>query len=375
MTGISRRSWLKKASLSSGIAMLGSTGFVPSLSAEEIRKFNPRPFEGPVRLGSNENPYGPSKSMRKAMVDGFELGCRYPWSYTKELENMIAEKEGVPTDHIVLTAGSTEGLKIAGIAFGAGEGEILTCAPTFLSMMTYAELWGKEINWVPLTKDHDFDLNEIEKRVSSQTKLVFLCNPNNPTGKLLPADRVLDFCETVSKKTIVFSDEAYYEYITEPNYPSMVQLVKKGADVIVSRTMSKIYGLAGIRLGYLIAKPEIAKQLRDRVVANVSVMAIEAGKAALRDTEFYNFSLRKNLEAKDLIIQTLDELKLSYLPSHANFVFFHAGKDIVELNKLMEAKNIIIGRPFPPFNDWCRVSTGTVEEVMAFNQALREILG
>jgi histidinol-phosphate aminotransferase len=185
----------------------------------------------------------------------------------------------------------------------------------------------------------------------------------------------LDFCETVSKKTIVFSDEAYYEYITEPNYPSMVQLVKKGADVIVSRTMSKIYGLAGIRLGYLIAKPEIAKQLRDRVVANVSVMAIEAGKAALKDTEFYNFSLQKNLEARNLIIQTLDELKLHYLPSHANFVFFQSGKDIVELNKLMEAKNIIIGRPFPPFNDWCRVSTGTIEEVTVFNQALKEILG
>jgi histidinol-phosphate aminotransferase len=139
--------------------------------------------------------------------------------------------------------------------------------------------------------------------------------------------------------------------------------------------MSKIYGLAGIRLGYLIAKPEIAKQLRDRVVANVSVMAIEAGKAALKDTEFYNFSLQKNLEARNLIIQTLDELKLPYLPSHANFVFFQSGKDIVELNKLMEAKNIIIGRPFPPFNDWCRVSTGTIEEVTVFNQALKEILG
>ncbi len=375
MTGITRRSWLKKASLSSGLAMLGSAGFVPALTAEEIRKYNPRPFDGIVRLGSNENPYGPSESMRKAMTAGFDLGCRYPWGYNKELEKMIAAKEGVPEDHIVLVAGSTEGLKIAGVTFGGGDGEILTCAPTFLSMMSYAELWGKDINWVPLTKDLDFDLDEIEKRVSSETKLVFLCNPNNPTGKLLPADRVLDFCETVSKKTIVFSDEAYYDYITEPNYPSMVELVKKGADVIVSRTLSKVYGLAGIRLGYLVARPALAAQLKDRVVANTNIMAIEAGKAALADKDFYQFSLQKTLEAKAMIIQTLDELKLPYLPSHANFVFFQSGKDIVELNKIMEARNIIIGRPFPPLNDWCRVSTGTLEEVAVFNQALKEVLG
>ena len=374
MKGLSRRDWLKTTSLGSGLALLGGVGIVPSLSAEEIKKYNPRPLAGPIRLGSNENPYGPSESMRKAMVAAFENSCRYPWGYNASLVKMIAEKEGVPEDHIVLVAGSTEGLKVAGITFGQG-GEIITCSPTFLSMMEYAELWGTEINWVPLTKDLDFDLDEIEKRVTYETRLVFLCNPNNPTGKLLPADRVMDFCETVSKRAVVFSDEAYYDYITEPNYPSMVELVKKGHDVVVSRTLSKVYGLAGIRLGYLIARPELAKKLSDRVVANTNIMAIEAGKAALADKDFYRFSLQKTNEAKAMIIQTLNELKLPYLESHANFVFFQSGKDIAELGKTMAQKGVLIGRPFPPLNDWCRISTGTFEEMALCNQAIKEVLG
>jgi histidinol-phosphate aminotransferase len=374
MKGLSRRDWLKRTSLGSGMALLGSTGIVSTLSAEEIKKYNPRPLAGPIRLGSNENPYGPSESMRKAMIAAFDNGCRYPWGYNAPLVKMIAQKEGVPEDYVVLTAGSTEGLKVAGLTFGRNR-EIISCTPTFLSMMEYAELWGTEINWVPLNKDLDFDLEEIEKRVSYETGLVFLCNPNNPTGKLLPVKQVMDFCETVSKRTVVFSDEAYYDYITEPNYPSMVELVKKGHDVVVSRTLSKVYGLAGIRMGYLIAKPDLAKKLKDRVVANTNIMAIEAGKAALADADFYKFALQKNEEAKAMIIATLNELKLPYLPSHANFVFFQSGKDVSELGKLMAEKGFIIGRPFPPLNDWCRVSTGTIEEIALYNQAIKEVLG
>ncbi|MBN7813616.1 histidinol-phosphate aminotransferase family protein [Algoriphagus sp. H41] len=374
MKGLSRRDWIKTTSLGGAFALLGGSGIASSLSAEEVRKYNPRPLAGPIRLGSNENPYGPSEAMRRAMTAAFDSGCRYPWSQNGSLAKMVAEKEGVPEDHIVLVAGSMEGLKVAGITFGRGR-EIISCAPTFLSMMEYAELWGTEINWVPLDKDLDFDLEEIEKRVSHETGLVFLCNPNNPTGKLLPADRVMDFCETVSRRTVVFSDEAYYDYITVPNYPSMVELVKKGKDVVVSRTLSKVYGLAGIRIGYLIARPELAQKLRDRVVANTNIMAIEAGKAALADQDFYRFSLQKNAEAKAMITQTLDELKLPYLESHANFVFFQAGRDISELGKTMAEMGFIIGRPFPPLNDWCRISTGTIEEITLYNQAIKSVLG
>lgn len=372
---LSRRQWLRSASFVGGTALLTGSGAISALSSEEVRKFNPRPLDSLVRLGSNENPYGPSLKVRKAMEDAFDLGCRYPWAFNSSLQKMIANKEGVPTDHIVLVAGSTEGLKISGITYAGPGDEIISGLPTFLSLMTYAETWGADINWVPLDKDLNYDLQEIEKRVSSKTKLVFLCNPNNPTGKLLPANEVLDFCNTVSQKAIVFSDEAYCDYIEDPNYPSMTKLVKEGKNVIVSKTLSKVYGLAGIRLGYLVARPDIAAKLSERVVANTNIMAIEAGKAALEDSEFYQFSLNKNKEARDLIESTLNQLKLPYLPSQANFVFFHANQDVSGLAKKMYEKGIIIGRPFPPLNDWCRVSTGTIEEVQLFNQALIETLG
>lgn len=372
---LSRRQWLRSASFVGGTALLTGSGAISALSSEEVRKFNPRPLDSLVRLGSNENPYGPSLKVRKAMEDAFDLGCRYPWAFNSSLQKMIADKEGVPTDHIVLVAGSTEGLKISGITYAGPGDEIISGLPTFLSLMTYAETWGADINWVPLDKDLNYDLQEIEKRVSSKTKLVFLCNPNNPTGKLLPANEVLDFCNTVSQKAIVFSDEAYCDYIEDPNYPSMTKLVKEGKNVIVSKTLSKVYGLAGIRLGYLVARPDIAAKLSERVVANTNIMAIEAGKAALEDSEFYQFSLNKNKEARDLIESTLNQLKLPYLPSQANFVFFHANQDVSGLAKKMYEKGIIIGRPFPPLNDWCRVSTGTIEEVQLFNQALIETLG
>lgn len=372
---LSRRDWLKSASLLGSITMLTGAASIGKLSAEEIKKFNPRPFDTPIRLGSNENPYGPSDAVRKAMRDNFDMGCRYPWAYNAPLREMIAQKEGVTPDHIVLVAGSTEGLKITGITFAGRGDEIISGLPTFLSMMEYAKIWGADINWVPLDKNLDYDLEEIEKRITAKTKLVFLCNPNNPTGKLLPAKKVLDFCETVSEKTMVFSDEAYYDYIEDPDYPSMVDLVKKGKNVIVSRTLSKVYGLAGIRLGYMVAKPEIAAKLNERVVANTNMMAIVAGKAALEDDDFYQFSLNKNLEARKMIEATLDQLQLEYLPSQANFVFFHAKQDVRKLAEVMMSKGVIIGRPFPPLDDWCRISTGTIEEVAFFNQALLETLG
>lgn len=174
---------------------------------------------------------------------------------------------------------------------------------------------------------------------------------------------------------MVFSDEAYYDYIEEENYPSMVELVKEGKNVIVSKTLSKIYGLAGIRIGYLIAKPEIAKMLSDRMVANLNMLAIDAAKAALEDEDFYKFSLEKNLQARKMIETTLRELKLEYLPSQANFVFFDSKQPVSSLAEKLMSKSIIVGRPFPPFDNWCRISTGTIEEVSIFNDAMISIYG
>jgi histidinol-phosphate aminotransferase len=374
MTDLSRRSWLKGAGLMSSLAVIGGIAPLHQLSAKEIKKFRPRPLTGNIKLSSNENPYGPSEKVRQAMISNFDQACRYPFSYSGELIEKIAAKESVSKDHIVLAGGSTEGLKVVGLTYGMNGGEIIAAQPTFLALMTYAAQWGGSVNWVPVDKNMMHDLDEMEKRISSKTKLIFLCNPNNPTSTLLPADRVLDFCNTVSDKVTIFSDEAYCDFIEDKNYPSMVSLVKKGKNIIVSKTFSKVYGLAGLRIGYMVAKPEIAAGLRKNIMAFTNVLAIEAAKNALDDQEFYDFSLNKTREAKKIILEGLDDLNLEYAPSNTNFIFFKSGRNIEKLQQQMLAKGIMVGRPFPPFDDWCRISTGTLEEVIQFNDALKKVL-
>ncbi len=365
----SRRDWLK-ASVGVGGLLLTPTQL---LTAQEKKKFNPRPLEPIIRLSSNENPYGPSARVRERVQQSFAHACRYPYAYSDHLAEILAQKHGVSPESILITGGSTEGLKVTGITFAANGGEIISGQPTFLAMMDYAKQWGATVNWVPVGADKGYDLEAIEKQISSKTKLVFLCNPNNPTGTLVPADKLLDFCATASKKTIIFSDEAYYDFIETPNYPSLVEAVKRGENVIVSKTFSKVYGMAGMRIGYLIAKPELAQQIRANLVAMSNVLAIEGAKEALKDEAFYRFSLEQNKLAKQQIYTLLDHLKLAYVPSHTNFVFFHAQKDIRELGPQFLKKGIRIGRPFPPFYDWCRISTGTQEEVALFVKAMQEI--
>lgn len=367
-----RRKWLQFT----GAAGLGATMLPNTLLAKASeRPTAPLSSYDYAKLDANENPFGPSPKVRQAMIDAFDSGCRYPFQKMNDLATAIAKKEGVTRSHIVMVSGSMEGLEAAGLTYGVGGGEIITANPVYKSLLTYAEHFGAYINKVPVTSNMQHDLAEMEKRVTNKTSLVFICNPNNPTGALIPKDQLVDFCSSVSKQAVVFSDEAYYDFITDPNYPSMVDMVKKGENVIVSRTFSKVYALAGLRVGYLIARPDIASRIRKNVMARANIMALTAAEAALNDDAFYQMSLDKANEAKAIIYKTLDELKLEYIPSHTNFVFFHSGMDIKKLQPMMRKKKVAVGRPFPPLNDWCRVSTGKIEDVQKFCSVLKEVLG
>lgn len=373
MQSLNRRQWLRTAGLAGAFSLTGGINTLANAEAV-VRRLHPKQT-GPIRLSSNENPFGPSQKVRQAMTDAFDLACRYPWSWVRELTDMIARREGVTPDHIIITAGSTEGLKITGMAYSWQGGEIVAADPTFQTLLTYSENFGAYVHRVPLDDDLQHDLDGMEKRITANTRLVFVCNPNNPTGTLLPATRMRDFCESVSKKTVVFSDEAYFDYVEERGYPSMVELVKAGLNVIVSRTFSKVYGLAGVRVGYLISRPDIIDRLNRHVVANTNILGIYAAKAALEDKEFYQYSLKKNAESRQIIYNTLDAMSLPYVRSHANFVFFKSGRDISGLMGAMKKENVMIGRPFPPLTDWCRISTGTIEDTEIFCEALMKVLG
>lgn len=327
---------------------------------------------GVIKLSSNENPYGPSEKVRQAMVAAFADACRYPAHERQELTQKIAKKYDLSPEHILVTIGSTEGLKIAALTY-AIEGEIVTADPTFEAMLYYAEQFGAHIVRVPVKQDMTTDLEGLERRISNNTNLVFLCNPNNPTGTIVDASQLLQFCEATAKRTMLFSDEAYYDYIAQPGYPSMVELVKKDFNVIVSKTFSKVYGLAGMRIGYLIARPDIIARLKNRQVERATVLSCHAAATALDEEDFYRFSLQKNSEAKQIIYNTLHELGLRYVTSHANFIFFETGRDIDDFRQQMLDLGIQVGRPFMPFRNWCRVSTGTIEEMQQLRSALLKV--
>lgn len=371
MKNIDRRKWLRTVGLSSGFALMG--GF-EALALETPRK-SISLSSGLVKLSSNENPYGPSERVRAAITNTFDEACRYPFAVLGDLVRMIAQKEGVTKDHIVVTGGSGEGLCAAGLVYGMRGGEIIAADPTFQQLLRFGEAHGAYVHRVAVDADMNHDLEAMAKRMTSKTQLIYICNPNNPTGTIIEKNVLRDFCSSVSEKAVVFSDEAYYDFITEPDYPSMVELVKKGNNVIVSKTFSKVYGMAGLRIGYLVARPDIASRLKRSVMARTNILAIAGAKEALKDDEFYKFSVLKAAEGKKLIYNTLDDLGLEYVKSHTNFVFFKSGRPIDGLISDMQKENVLIGRPFPPFYEWARISTGKIEEVELFGKALKKVLG
>lgn len=368
-----RRTWIRNIGLASAATLFGTYN---KIEAKPLHWYPPRPIlDGePIRLSANENPFGPSPLVRKSIQEAFDVACRYPSASRDGLLEAIAQKEGLTKDHIVITGGSTEGLKMCGLAYGLHTGEIIAADPTFKALTSYAEHFGAHIHRVPLDANLQHDLNAMEGRINNRTSLIFICNPNNPTGTLLPADDYRAFCEQASKKAIVFADEAYGEFIDDPNYPSMLELVKQGKNVVVSRTFSKVYGLAGMRIGYLIARPDIASRLIKHRMAYTNVLALHAAKTALAEEDFYQYSITKNQEAKAIIYQTLDELGLDYQKSQTNFVFFKTGKSIEHFIPMMLKEGVRVGRPFPPLVDWCRISTGTIKEMEILSSGLKKVL-
>ena len=374
MTPLDRRQWLKTAGLTGAFSLLtGARAIGDNHRSVEIPLAAPLQ-NGPVRLSSNENPFGPSAKVREAMVKAFDLGCRYTYGHDEKLKAMIAEREGLTPEHIVITGGSREGLNVTGLTFGLHNREIIAADPTYQGLLRYAEEFGAYVHRVGLDEELGHDLREMEKRITAKTGLMFICNPNNPTGTLLPFDRLKDFIGSVSGRTMVFLDEAYYDYIEEEGYPSGSYFVKEGQNVIISRTFSKVYGLAGIRIGYLMTRPDIAARLSRRLMANTNMLAIYAAMTAYGEKDFYKLSLQKNQESKQLIYAALDEMNLPYHKSHTNFVFFKTGRKIQDVIEAMLEQGVRVGRPFPPLTNWCRISTGTREHTQMFVDGIKKVL-
>lgn len=328
-----------------------------------------------IRLGSNENPYGPSERAKEAMRQIVLETNRYPFDAVADMKKILAEKEGVTPEHIAVGAGSGDLLAATGAAFSLEGGKILSGYPTFPMLMGYAEVFKATWNKVNLNDKLEYDYDKLASAITNDTRLVFICNPNNPTGTLVDPKIVRSFCEEVSKKVPVFSDEAYLEFLEPSQQVSMIDLVKNGSNVIVSRTFSKIYGLAGLRIGYIIAKPELIRKIqRTQPGIPTNQVGLAAAKASLGDTEFMAMSRKKNAEARKVLTDYLDKKGYFYGKSHTNFIMFDAKSDAQgKLNKLAEQGIAIRVWDYKGMQ-WLRVSIGTADEMKTFVKAYEGIV-
>ncbi len=370
---MNRRVWLRNSSMLAGATLLlGRESLAMPTVADGAGDSSAPDAESRARLASNENPYGPPKSARDAMMRAWDESNRYGPAGAPELRASLAAQWQVPADHILITQGSAEGLCASAAAFCAG-GEVISAQPTYDQLLSYAENLGAKIVRVPLDANLAFDLPAIERRVGPFTRMAFVVNPNNPTGTLVNADELEGFTKRVSAKAPVFIDEAYHEYVEVPGHRSMMPLVTQGYDVVVSRTASKIHGMAGLRVGFLVARPDILARIAAYRQGFPNAMALRAAIAAVQDSEAQQFVRRQNAASRDTIYRALDGLKRRYVPSHGNMVFFHTGRPINDVIRQFAERGIDVGRPFPPMLDWCRVSTGTPQDTERFVGALRGI--
>jgi len=330
---INRRAWFKSTLvLTGGLAV--SSSLVNQLLAAPVseaeRLFVPD-NDKLVRLGSNENPYWPSALARKAIQESMNNFNRYAFEHVREFKKVLAEKEGVSPDHIAVVNGSSETLCLTGMAIALEGGAVLSAFPTFRSLMDYAEKLHARWDKVDLDDFHKHDLDALAAAVKSDTRLMFLCNPNNPTGTVIEGKKYLSFCEEMSKKTLVFSDEktlvfsdeAYLEFLEPEEQQSAVELVRKGHNVLVSRTFSKVYGLAGLRLGYAIGQPELIKRISQyQMGPMINQAGLAAAKVSLNDKEFTKLTRTKNKEALEYFQQYLDKKGWFHGQSRTNCVLF-----------------------------------------------------
>jgi histidinol-phosphate aminotransferase len=325
-----------------------------------------------IRLAGNENPHGPGPAARAAIQSAIAASWKYPMTEEMTLKAQIAEREGLTPRHVMIGDGSSEILHIAAVLFGLDRGELVTAAPTFTLAADHAKAIGAGVKAIPLDAELRYDLKAMRAAISANTRLIYVCNPNNPTGTTVPGAELREFIAGVPAGAAVLVDEAYLELAADMAENSAVARVKAGDTVIVARTFSKLHGLAGLRIGYALARPDIIEKMVRLKLPVANSLGLVAATASYNDFEFQAFSRRSIAEAVAITVAALQDLKRQYAPTKANFVFFETGEPARQFLNAMRAKGFALGRPFQPYDTWCRVSMGKVEEMRAFAGALRQ---
>lgn len=332
-----------------------------------------------VKLASNENPLGMPESAKKAMAKAAEDLGRYPDSNGFDLKNALAKKLNVPFEWITLGNGSNDILELTARAVAHEGDEVVFSKHAFAVYPLATQAVGGKAIEVAATKDYGHDLPAMLKAITSRTRLVFVANPNNPTGTFLPAKEIEAFIEQVPSNVVVVIDEAYNEFLTPEQQYDAIAWVRKYPNVIVSRSFSKAYGLAGLRIGYGVAQNNITDLLnRIRQPFNVNSLAQAAAIAALADVEFLKKCYELNRAGYAQLTAAFEQMGLRYLPSSGNFVLVKVGDDVdagAKVNLELLKAGVIV-RPVGNYGlpEWLRISIGLPEENQAFIEALKKIL-
>lgn len=343
--------------------------YVPGKPVEELER--ELGIKDAVKLASNENPLGPSpKALRAIRNTDFHLN-RYPDGGGFYLKRRLSEKWEFPEEAIILGCGSNELLNLAAVAYLTDRDSAVMAAPSFVVYPSATRMVGARAIQVPLTPDFRHDLKAMAKAVAADTKIVYIANPNNPTGTMNTAAEFAEFMDVVPEGVLVIVDEAYCEYVSGRNYPDSFSYLRSGRDVLILRTFSKIYGLAGLRVGYGISKSEIVTELdKVRPPFNTSSIAQAAAIAALDDEDHVRHSVRVNEQGRTFLYAELSKLRVRFVPTETNFIYMKIDNSSLLYHELL--KWGIIVRPMGP--DAIRVTIGLPEENKKFIDALREVM-
>ena len=328
-----------------------------------------------IKLASNENALGPSPLALRAIRKAAESVHRYPDAVAHELSKAVAGHLRIPPDHLLFGNGSDDIIHLLGLTFLTPGDEVIQAEPTFVRYEAAATLNHALCHKVPL-RSWTHDLVAMSERLNERTRLVFIANPNNPTGTIVTDAKVDAFLERIPERAIVVFDEAYFEFVGHSAFPRTVDYVRSGRNVVVLRTFSKAYGLAGIRLGYGIARPDIVHHLNQvREPFNVSSIAQAAGVAALEDVEFLKRTQTTIREGKSLLYERFGSLGLSYTPTEGNFVWVDVGRPCVPVFDALLRRGIIVrtGDIFGAPNH-LRVTIGNAEQNHQFLSVLEEVI-
>jgi histidinol-phosphate aminotransferase len=357
-------------------AELWAQGGPAAVAAQRARgPMSPEQYDRMAKLSSNENNWGPPESVMKAMNAAWKYVGRYGYPDGNIVQE-IAAHHGVKPENILLGAGSGEILDVVGTTFLLGGKKAIGCDPSYGSVYQHATAIKADSIRVPLRADYSLDTSkmiELTNQRAGEIGFYYLCNPNNPTGLIVPKQEVRDIVHNIPAGMPILIDEAYHHFVNSPNYEDSIGYVKEGRPVIVARTFSKIAGLAAMRLGYAVAPAEIIQKMRPFSMGSINVLVKHGGVASLKDT-----AAQAEVKQKVITLRTKysDDLKAhgyDVIPSETNFFMVHLGRPVQPVIEEFRQKEVLVGRPFPPMLEHLRVSIGTAEEMDRFMAAFKQI--